>query len=222
MATRNSRRERRSEKQRQRWGQIAIGVFLVLLMVLSIAQVSIDQNDGTTTAFGKTKFTRTADGFTAKVAGETRSYDFVPYEESNGTVFFESLQGAVVDVRPAPGAGKLLSDASFIAITFDPGAPAETASLMDLVRLELTRDFGNVFSGVLENSTLYPALQRVDCPSATPQVPVIKLLVANTTSTGFANATLDGSCLTIIADAPSIVAVKDYLRLAKNGVMSDG
>jgi|GEM_PF-2499625 len=224
MGARTSRRSHRSEQQRQRWSQIAIGVFLVLLMVLSIAQVSLNQDDGTTLAFGTTKFTRGAEGFTAKIAGVTHTYDFVPYSNSNGTLFFQNVQGGTVVLRHTPGAGQLLRDASFIALTFDPSVPATAAASLDYARFQLRKAFeGKALQtdGVIMNNSAYPDFPVIDCPSATTQIPVIKLVVANTT-TGFANVTLNGTCLTILGDRLGIVAAKDYLLLAKDGVISDG
>jgi len=218
MAVRKVKR-RNKEVKRQRWSQIAIGAFLILLMVVSIAQVSLDQNSNSKTAYHGTRFKLTPDGFTAKVAGQEERYEAVPFSDQNGTVLFQSMRGGVVVLVPAPGVGALLKNAEVIALTFDPLTSPEVASFLDLVRLDLTQAFPNVVNGMLENVSAY-RLPLINCSMASPRSPVIKLLIANTTRTGLVNVSLNGSCVTVSGDGAGLVAATAYLRLARDGVMS--
>ncbi len=212
-------KRRSREAKRQRWAQIAIGVFLILLMVVSIAQVSLDQNSNNKIRYHDTTFRLTPQGFVAKVEGVTQQYDAAPFSEENGTIFFQGVHGGVTALKPAPGVGALLQQAQVLALTFDPRTPPELASFLDLVRLQLSQAFPNVVNGMLLNVSDY-TLPVINCSMATSQGPVIQLLI-NSTGKDVANITLVKNCITIRATPAGMLAASSYLRLARAGVIHD-
>ena len=214
------RRGNRAEKQRQRWGQIAIGLILVFLMVVSI--VSINPDDGNSYKFNDVKFMVEQDFFIAKINGEQGTYRYAPYEGNTTRALFQTPFGAVVEFNSDPTISQYLAVAPYLAITFDPEMQPEVLPIIDGIRYELSEELGLVLSGVLSNSTTYASLPVIDCPEATSEIPVIKLLLANTTNYGgFANLTLEGSCITVLADPPGLAATRDYILLARQGVLPD-
>ncbi|MBR9693064.1 hypothetical protein GOV07_03995 [Candidatus Woesearchaeota archaeon] len=215
-----SRRSQRAEKKRQKWGQIAIGLLLVFLMVVSIVSINPDTNN--TFKFNDIKFDVQQDFFVAKINGEQGTYRYAPYEGNTTRALLQTPYGGVVEFNSEPAISRYLAVAPYIAITFDPEMQPEILPIIDGIRYELMQELGYIFEGVLTNSTAYASLPVLDCPEATSEIPVIKLLLANTTGYGgFANLTLEGSCITVLADAPGLAATRDYILFARQGVLPD-
>lgn len=217
-------RRKRNEQRRQRISQIAIGLLLVFLMVISILQVSLDQNNKQKYTFNKHNFIVERDHFKTKLNGAWKQFRFAPFEENGTKILFRTPYGVIVQFQSAPGVAQLLQQSSAWAVTFNPDAPPQLLQIIDGVRFELSREMeGMVGSGILTNATTNPDYQgfpRIDCDVATSQMPVIRLLLANMTSSPFANITLNGSCITISGSPAGLAASRDYLLLARGGVVA--
>ncbi len=215
-----ARRARREEKKRQRWGQIAIGLLLVVLMVVSVAQVAVNQDPGGSYKFNDQKFSLQNDFFTAKIDGEVKAFRYAPVQGDMSNILFQNAFGDFVNITATPTINLFLQQSTYL-LTFDPNMPREMLPLMDQIRFELSDEFGTVYNGVTENSTDYPGLQVIDCQVGTSQVPVIKLTFSNATRP-FTNITLDGSCIAVLGDPQGLLAARDYLVLGRAGVIPDG
>lgn len=207
------RRERQMEKRRQRWGQIAIGILLIFLMVASILQFGSDKSTNSMSYNGQT-FKATQQGFTTKLGGTTVVLQDWPLNVNASQVFMQNIYGNVVLVTVDPGVLELLASTDTFGVTFNPESPA--IEFVDLSRFDLAQHY-SVVSGQLWNSSNYE-MPVFNCSAATPQIPVVQLLITNSSN---ASITLNGNCLTLSGDPQGLLATKDYLILAKYGVFSN-
>ncbi len=212
------RRERQAEKKRQRWAQIAIGVVLVLLMVVSIVQFGGNYSSNGSLTFNGHRFTAGKNGFTVKADGQQLQVLNMPLGQDPQGVTFHSAFGTAVRVDADPAALPLLTGAPFLVVTFDPASPFP--DVIDLVRLGLSQEYGNVASAVLRNSSQYSGLPVITCANASAQFPVLRLELANTTQE--ANVTVSDGCVTLAGDPQGLLAARDWLILAKHGVITVG
>jgi len=215
------RREERSERQRKRWGQIAIGLLLVFLMIVSIVQFS----DNRTTSTGNLRFngyafTPVAEGFSVKAAGRELIVQDLPLGQNGSSVTFQNLYYDLITVEVPLGLGAQLRNATFIVTTFDPGLGQPGIQFVDLSRLDLYKALPNVVGAILRNSSDYQGLPVATCADAKPEVPVIELRALNETANG-TTITRNGSCLVVVGTPQGVLAAKDYLILAYAGVIPD-
>jgi hypothetical protein len=215
------RRERRKEKRMQRWGQIAIGLLLVLLMVVSILQVSMSPEGNGKIRFNEHSFTPTPEGFHAKINGEKALYQFAPIEGNTTQLYMQAIQGGVVLINGNPQLFPTIQQATYVGITFDPYIDDQVKPFIDLFRFELGNAWQNTLNGVLENSTEYPALKEMTCEMATPQLPIILLEINASSNQGFSNITFTENCAHVYADPIGFLATLDYFLLGKQGVIPD-
>lgn len=218
-----TRRERAREDQRRRWSQIIIGLFICLLMVLSIVQFA-DYNNSSATGgltFNKHTFTAVPEGFKVTVDGLEVIVDDLPLGYNGSTVEFQNLYYDRVTVRADPGVMAAVRSASFRVVAFDPLTSSPAIEYVELARFKLMQYVPNTVSAVLRNSTTYSALPLVSCADAQGGVVVIKLFSTNETSNG-ATLTQEGSCITVEGNPASLLAAKDYLILGSLGVIPDG
>jgi hypothetical protein len=214
------RREEREERRRKRWGQIAIGLLLVFLMVVSIVQFSENQTPSTgNLGFNGYVFTPVAEGFSVKAAGRELIVQDLPVGQNGSSVTFQNLYYDFITVEAPSGIGAQLRNASFIITTFDPGLGQPGLQYVDLSRLDLYKALPNVVGGILRNSTDYQGLPVATCADAKPEVPVIEFRAQN--ETNGTTILRNSSCLVVVGTPQGVLAAKDYLILAYAGVIPD-
>ncbi len=222
LASGMKRSERASGVWKQRLSQIAIGLFLVALMILSIVQFANNNatNSGGLT-FNKHDFTQVRDGLSVTAGGKQLTVQDFPVAQNASTLTFQSVYGLIIPVEAQPGISTILKNATYIVTTFDPTADAQRLQFVDMARFDLSQQLPNTYSGQLENSTAYPGVPVATCADAVNGAVVIRLIVTNQTSS---NATIAaaGDCITATGDPYGLVAAKDYLILSYYGVIPDG
>jgi len=205
------------EERRKRWAQIAIGLFIIVIMVLSIVQIADYQNAGGVEYNGYT-FEQSPEGIAVKLEKKTITVQSFPLER-NGSVFqLQNLYGGVIPITTVPGIAPLVQDADYVIVLFDPNTGAEQLQFLDYARFELSKELPNMVSAVTQNSTAYPALPVVACEQAGGGYVVVEMKLVNETNVTF---TREGDCLTVTGDPYGLLAAKDYLLLSYYGVITD-
>lgn len=214
------RKDRQVEQRRQRIGQLAIALFIVILMVLSMfAFVSDPQQSGTVKYNGQT-FTRVPDGFFTEAGGQELLLHSLPLER-NGTVYlFQDIFNSFVEIDADPLLLSRLRDAAFIVVTFDPDTSASAIPFIEQVRFDLSQQLPDVISAKAANSTAYPALPVVTCADAQPDMPVISFVLLNE-SERRSSIVLDGECIVVSGDPQGLLVGKDFLLLSYYGVFDE-
>lgn len=206
-----SRRARlAADARRRRFGQIAIGLLLVVLMVFSIVGYGVGNNPQ---RVADSRFEMTDEGFVLKETGML--LHAIPLERTDEGQIMQNFLGTIVRVSPEADVAPLLTDAQYIATTFDPSTPQPDIQFVELARFSMQQALPNVFSGILAPSQNYPAVQTVTCASAEPTYPVVQMIVTNETLG--ATITRNGSCVTIAGDAQGVLAAKDWILLTVTG-----
>lgn len=211
------RRERQREAQRQRWAQIAVGLILVFLMVLSLVQFGSNNNTATRVTFNKEKFTLDQEGWHAKIDGEEMLFHSVPLEGNTSKVVMQSVFSGVTVVSAEAAIGGLLQNADSLQVTFDQTIPADFMQPVDQARFELSQNF-QVVNGILGESDVY-SLPVITCASSSESTPVIAFYVNQ--SAYNVTITREDTCITVVSNALDALVAKDYLILASKGVIPD-
>jgi len=213
------KRERQKQQRRQRWGQVAIGIFIALLMILSVIQFSNNGSSSNALTFNRKRFTLQQDGFRVKADGQQLLVQDLPIEGNVANATYQNLYGTYITVTADPAAIALLENASAFVLTFDPATEQPAIRSIDFIRYDLAQRLGKVYGAVLANSTAYPSLPVVGCDQTSTQMPVVQLLASNETTSSI---TLVDGCVTITGDAQALLAAKDHLLLSFVGVIPRG
>ncbi len=155
-----------------------IGLFIIGIMVAStIGLVVIDyaQNDGTgTIKYNGIKFIQTADGYTAKVNGESKHFIFFPQD-----IEYVQLNEQV----------RALLDQPVITITYDANSTLAPNYAEAQYYIELQTQNEKIIERAA--SVAVGELPAKTCADATPAQPVIQFEDGNSTITA------DGNCIRI-------------------------
>ncbi len=200
-----------SEKRRKRM-VAGFGVFMVLLMVASIAGV-IEYNPSSTTrmTYGDHTFSleQRADGSSILVT------------QLNGQrVEFQNLPVQVGTLSVDPAAVTLLREAKQVALVADPSMGVEDAGIVDYARLQLALAIPSSVSAISHADPRY-RLPVLDCAQASAQMPVVLFQIANGTNAS-AGVTTQGYCVLVRGGQQDILNLKDRLIFEYYGILNNG
>lgn len=189
------------KKDNTKRNKIIWTVIIVVLMSSSIFGYAMFGAEEQTT-YNKFKFTKTQAGWQTKINKEIIQFYFHPSEVEN-----LNLSSDIIDV---------IRDKSMIYLTFNPDE--EELGFIDLARFDLANIFLNNLdiyteSATTKNST--PNFPIIDCSDATDSIPVLKLMLSN--STEFEKQ--DNCILLKARTGQDILALKDRLLYSLLGVM---
>lgn len=213
------KRERRKDARKKQIVQIAMGVVLVLLMVMSVVQYASTGNTNELRFEGQRFRVDSEQGaFTTKISGTEIMLHSAPLEGNASQATFQSIYGPTVIVHSSQDVAQLLRQSNLLSITFDPTTPSPDIQAVEVARFELSRNYpGTVGGGVLTNSSLYN-LPVVTC-NPDSQYPVLAI-IADNTSTNI-NITREGNCITMTGEASTLPIGKDFILLTAAGVIPD-
>lgn len=216
MISRTKRRRQltHEELDRRRQNRVMIfGIFMILLMIFSVASVINYSPDSTNQMrYGDYEFvleTRTGGGsvLTTKLDGRTVEFQNLP------------VQVAYLEVDPT--AIPTLQNAQQIALTSDVQEDVQAGALIDYARLQMGIAIPKSFNAI---STPHPeyVLPALSCEQATNQVPVVTFNITNET----ARITTTGACVILHGNNQDLMRLKDrlifeYYNILRNGEVVD-
>lgn len=187
--------KRRKKQQTLLSGKNAIGIFVILLMVLSGVGFIMDMGRGGTNS------------------GEYNGYDFRQTEQGRWVVEIDGRQIAfsyhpsLVDyINVSSEAISRLRNTQGLHVTFDP--KDQYVGDIEDIRFEMDNELWSLFGmdtypGVIAESEDYPGFPVIDCGDGTATVPVLKFVSGDETKVEYS-----GNCITAVADTRD-----DFLRL---------
>jgi len=187
---------RRRKKQKSRawiWG---LGI--VLLMVFSGLGYMLDSSNAPNNYNGY-KFTAMQNSWAVKIDGRQMQFAYHPGDLESIEVDADAIQK--------------LKSATVFYVTYDPNS--DIISEMEVARIRLQKEFGNVLPGVLNQTGGYENFELINCQNASQYVPVLVLEQGNSTS-----ITSDEYCIHVSArDRYEVTAAIERLLYGIYGVM---
>jgi len=194
---------RRKKKQSVFNKKNLVGIFIVMIMVLSGIGYMRSGGGESRFSYNGFQFQSTGDAWVTQVDGTLLAFRFHPAD-------LESLEIDTAAIDSILGTKMLY-------ISFDPDSPM--VSDIEVARLDLDNNLRQkgIFPvvGVTKNSTAYGAFQQVGCINATQFVPVIYLVQGNESY-----IKKQGECIVMQArDRYDMSAVKERLIYSVYGIM---
>ena len=197
MATRRANRD----EKRQKTVKIIIGLFVVIIMVMSAAQLAVNNQQ-----FNEQDY----NGHSFELDTQTRTY-LLDFE--GRTYNFYTWPGYNDDINITPGAGPLLRDAKAILYTFDPEGTNLQAIEQVIFELDSLIEVGSN-KGVIRNNSVYAALPILSCSDAQQYAPVVYFRESNKTT-----IETSGNCIIVNANNTEVYRMRDMLLLMHLGIV---
>lgn len=189
------------DKKRKKTVQIVMGLFIVIIMVMSVLELTLYRNTGTTLQFNTYKF---------ELDDSTRMYRVTINKTPH---LFRYYPPDLADINTSPELKSILSSAQYIVYTFDPNM----TDLPDIeqVRYEITRDIPiPSILAVEKNITAYESLPVAACSDATSQMPVVSFQQSPN-----ASITTEGNCIILTGEGLQFYRLKDVLTYTYLGIL---
>ncbi|MBI5393562.1 hypothetical protein HZA96_06875 [Candidatus Woesearchaeota archaeon] len=174
----------------------AIGLFIILIMTMSVLGIYVGSGSDNTDTYNGFKFIQTKQGYSTEINDKP-----ITFYNHPTTIEYILFDNASKDI---------LKNAKMLTITFDPADSA--VQEIELARLELTtqlQQFANIYlvTGITNQTAPYAQFPLISCANATVYQPVIYFKTGETTAIA-----AQGSCITATANyRGAILTLKDRI-----------
>jgi hypothetical protein len=196
---------RSRDEKRLRRNRIMIGLFIILLMVMSGFAIMLDGLSGSSlTDWGiQLQVKDEQPYYRAKIGGQHFEFYYTP-SDANLIPMDESVPS-------------LLSGAGYIVFSFHPDTIIDVYYVVDLLRFQFDEFYPQpVFLAIQsENQTF--SLPVITCMNATTQTPVVEFIVDDRVN----EIIREGDCVTIKGSTNDFLRARDKLMYSTLGVYSE-